>query len=77
MLFDSSFYVYANSELLLISSISVTLLETLTSSSIITLLNNNKSISHKDLKFIGIENNKLNEVMALLEKLGIAKSKSK
>ena len=44
---------------------------------IIELINKNKSISLKDLRMIGIEKNKANEVMALIEKLGIANNKSK
>ena len=44
---------------------------------IIELINNNQSISINDLKIIGIKGNKANEVMALIEKLGIANKKHK
>tara|TARA_Y100001968_G_scaffold215740_1_gene198465 strand:+ start:81 stop:1769 length:1689 start_codon:yes stop_codon:yes gene_type:complete len=44
---------------------------------IIEFINKNKKITTKDLKMLGIEKNKLFEVMALIEKLGIAKNKSK
>ena len=47
------------------------------SKKIIEFINKNKSISLKDLEIIGIKNRNLNEVMALIEKLGIAKNKSK
>ena len=42
---------------------------------IIEFINKNKSISTKDLNIIGLEKSKIKEVMALIEKLGIAKSK--
>ncbi len=44
---------------------------------IIDFINKNKSITSKDLELIGIDKNKQKEVMALIEKLGIAKTKSK
>ena len=40
---------------------------------IIELINKNKSISLKDLEMVGIEKIKANEVLALIDKLGIAK----
>ena len=43
---------------------------------IIEFINKNKSISSKDLKVLGHENSRIKEIMALIEKLGIAKSKS-
>ena len=56
------------------------MIETITSkktSKIIELINSNKSISSKDLKMIGIQETKAQEIMALIEKLGIAKNKSR
>ena len=44
---------------------------------IIEFINKNKSITLKDIEMIGVESSKLYEVMALIEKLGIAKKKSK
>ena len=44
---------------------------------IMELINKNNSISLKDLEIVGIERIKVKEVMALIEKLGIAKTKSK
>ncbi|WP_269624703.1 glycosyltransferase family 4 protein [Prochlorococcus marinus] len=44
---------------------------------IIELIKQNKSIKEKELEIIGIEKDKRQEVMALIEKLGIAKNKSK
>tara|TARA_Y100001968_G_C19407246_1_gene744371 strand:+ start:78 stop:1769 length:1692 start_codon:yes stop_codon:yes gene_type:complete len=44
---------------------------------IIDFLSKNQSITSKDIEFIGIEKHNVNEVMALIEKLGIARSKSK
>ena len=41
--------------------------------SIIELINKNRSISLKDLEMLGIEKPKVKEVLALIEKLGIAK----
>ena len=55
----------------------VEIITTKKTTKIIELINKNKSISLKDLRMIGIEKNKINEVMALIEKLGIAKNKPK